>query len=244
MEQMTISWAITQHIAGPFHAVALQEGSHEGGNQCVSVSPTDRSQLCQMNWGLPLRWDGISILQLLGFPALFGHRRLSSYNDWSQPRSRAVPVESPQCSADMCVDDETVRLLGPFCCEELGLPLDLVHIVCACVTPSSCTAASSSSAPFVDIACCWHCSFHPLWVRSSQFSVSITLRVVLNLDHASRRSGPRSCIASFWTSIMHRIVLDLSICLLASCLGIISVMFLSLLASRWYSSSSVLLRAA
>ena len=62
MEQMTISWAMTQHITGPFHAVALQGGSHEGGNQCVSVSPTDRSQLCQMNWGLPLRRDGISVV--------------------------------------------------------------------------------------------------------------------------------------------------------------------------------------
>ena len=56
----------------------------------------------------------------------------------------------------------------------------------------------------------------------------------------------RSCIASFWTSITHRLVLDFSLCLLASCLGIIqssvSVVFARTLASRKYSSLSVLLR--
>ena len=49
----------------------------------------------------------------------------------------------------------------------------------------------------VDVACCWRCSFQPLWVRSFSLSVSITHRVVLNLDHASRRSGPRPLSSGF-----------------------------------------------
>ena len=69
----------------------------------------------------------------------------------------------------------------------------------------------------VDVACCWRGSFHPLWVRNSRpavgaallssfqplwvrsfsLSVSITHRVVLNLDHASRRSGPRPLSSGF-----------------------------------------------
>ena len=97
------------------------------------------------------------------------------------------------------------------------------HVVlhrCACVTPSAC---------FVDVACCWHCSFArcrpalsavvALFTRcgSALFIRSIAHRVVLNLDHASRRSGP-----------------------LVSGSSSLTVMFTES-ASRRYSSSSVLL---
>ena len=53
-----------------------------------------------------------------------------------------------------------------------------------------------------------HCSLHPLWVRSSQFF--------------SPTVGP---LFSLVDSITLRVVLNLSLCLQASCLGIISVMF-------------------
>ena len=80
----------------------------------VSVSPTDRSQLCHMNWGLLLRRDRdfdrlVDELQLLGFPALPGpsapvvSQRLPATSFES-----CTLFESPQCSVHMCVEDETV----------------------------------------------------------------------------------------------------------------------------------------
>ena len=61
------------------------------------------------HWDLPLRqdrnFDDLDELQLLNLPDLehcLNHRRLSLHNDWhvqSQPCSRAVDVQSPQCPA-------------------------------------------------------------------------------------------------------------------------------------------------
>ena len=102
-----------------------------------------------------------------------GHRRLSSHNDWLEPRSRAVPVESPQCSVHLCVEDETVDFSGASAVRNLISFSTWCTSLRVCVTPLSCTPASSSSARFVGGAC-WHCSsclqlsmlFHPLWFRS------------------------------------------------------------------------------
>ena len=144
-----------------------------------------------------------------------GHRRLSSHNDWSEPRSRAVPVESPQCSVDLCVEDETVDFSGASAVRNLISFSTWCTSLRVCVTLFSYTLASSSSARFVGGAC-WHCCsclqllyalspalgplftvlFHPLWVRSFH-SFSIPLGVVLNLDHASRRSGPQPLSSGF-----------------------------------------------
>ena len=153
----------------------------------------------------------------------FGHR-LSFHNDSSQPRSRPVPVESPDCSVDTCVEDETVDSSGVSAVKNLILFSAWCASSGVCVILTSCVPASSSPARFVDVACCWHCSsclqfamhFHPQWVRSSQFfspAVGPLFPLAVSIAHR------------VWTSIIHRVVLDLSLCLLASCRGIISVMF-------------------
>ena len=47
----------------------------------------------------------------------------------SKPCPGAVSVESPLCSVETCVEDETVDSSERYCCEELDLLLDLLHIV-------------------------------------------------------------------------------------------------------------------
>ena len=151
-----------------------------------------------------------------------GHRRVSSRNDWSQPRSRAVP-----CSVDMCVEDETVDSSGASALRNLVSFSTWCTSLRVCVTPLSCTPASSSSARFVGVACCWHCSsclqlavlFHPLWVRSFPPWLLFSPAVGPLFSVLLTRCGStlflslfRSPFASFWTSIMHRVILDLSLC--------------------------------
>ena len=113
-----------------------------------------------------------------------GQRSLSFHYAWLQPRSRAVPVESPQCSVDTCVED-----LERFCCEELGLVLELVHIVARVRRLSSCTTASTSSARFRRRCLLLALFFSP--AVGPLFPASIMHRVVMDLDHASRCSGPQ-----------------------------------------------------
>ena len=71
--------------------------------------------------------------------------------------------------------------------------------------------ASSSSAPFVDVACCWLCSSSPA-IGAALFSSSYPLWA---------RSFPLWLLFSIAVPIMHRVVLDLDHCLLAACLRII-----------------------
>ena len=183
--------------------VGLARSCHAGTSTSLSVYCHSGIPNRLNRWGPPLRrdrdFDGlVDELQLLGCQALSDpsapvvSQRLVCHSCCS----RAASVASPQCSVDTCVED------GRFCCGELDLVLGLVHIV-ARVSPRS------SPARFVDVACCWQCfsascrpalsrsgcSFHPLWVRSFH-----------SLHRPSRRSEPRSCITSFWTSILHDLV--------------------------------------
>ena len=159
-----------------------------------------------------------------------GHRRLSSYYDRCVRLATFRELDLLSLCSDSCVEDETVDFSGASAVGNLVSFSTWCTSLRVCVVPLSCTPASSPSARFVGVACCWHCSsclqlamlfrplwgplvhcacsFHPLWVRSSQFfsptvgplfslTVSVTLRVVLNLDHASRRSGPQPLSSGF-----------------------------------------------
>ena len=115
-------------------------------------------------------------LQLLGFPALSGPSApvVSLRPACHSCCSRAASVESPQCSVDICVEDETVDSSGASSVRKLVSFSTRCTSLRVCVTPLSCTPASSSSARLVGVGCCWHCSsglqlamlFQPLWVRS------------------------------------------------------------------------------
>ena len=83
------------------------------------VSPTDRSQLCKMKWGLPLRrgsdFDGpVDELQLSDLPALSGQSApvVSQRQVCHNCCSGAASVESPQCSVGTRVEDKTVDSSG------------------------------------------------------------------------------------------------------------------------------------
>ena len=145
-------------------------------------------------------------LQLLGVPALSGPSapvvsQRPVFN--SQPFSRTAPVESPQLLARLICD---CRFLEAIVARNL--------ISTWCTWWRVCVATR-----VVDVACRWHCSsclqlallFHPLWVRSFPlwlifspavgplfyFTVSIMHRVVLDLDHASRRSAHQPLSSGF-----------------------------------------------
>ena len=151
----------------------------------------------------------------------------SGYFEWSAPVFGS-PTDRSQRLSMNCNKEQTVYS------SNASVVRNLISIWYTSL-PVCVATRVSSTLPAVGVAL-----FHPLCVRSSQPAVGTSLlssfhplwvRSFRCFDRPSRRSEPRSCITSLWSS----------------CLVIIqsssSVVFASLLASRKYSSLSVL-RAA
>ena len=139
---------------------------------CQARTSTSLSVYCHSGipkrlnrWGLPLRrdrdFDGlVDELQLLGFQALsesIGVCRLTTTVCHSCC-SRAASVESPQCSVDTCVEDETVNSSGA------SAVWNLILFSAWCISLRVCHLAISGSLRrrCLQLAVL----FHPLWIRS------------------------------------------------------------------------------
>ena len=122
------------------------------------------------------------------------------------------------------------------CCEELGLVLDPVHIAACVCRPVVLYACVDIFKTFRRRCLLLALLFSPAVGPLFSPAVGLLFSPAVHSAPLDHRCGsapePRSCITSFWTSAF------------VFWLLVISFMFLSLLASRKYSLSSVLLRAA
>ena len=129
--------------------------------------------------------------QLLGIQALSGPPApVASQRLVCPTRNLVRELHLSSLRSHSCVRDETFDSSSAFVVRNL--------ISTWCTSLRVCVATRV-------VACRWHCPFQLLWVRSSQPAVDTALLHSSHPDHASRRSGLRSCSAFvFWPYLPSR----------------------------------------
>ena len=102
-------------------------------------------------------------LQLLGFQALSGPPApVVSQRQACPTRNLVRELHLLSLRSDTCVKEQTVDSSNASAVKNLISTWYTSLLVCV-------------ATRVVDVACCWRCSFHPLWVRSSQPAVGTAL---------------------------------------------------------------------